>query len=227
MANGIGIAGTFQVPWLSTYVNAAIGVPIARVTLETDRPEANVDKYGLGDLYVQPLKLGWKLDRLDVVTGYAFYAPTANFEPGGRDGVGRGQWTQQFSLGSTVYFDQARTWQLSALASYELNQRKQNVDITRGATLQYQGGLGKTLFGIVDVGLAGYALWQVTDDHGTDLPPALRGAREQAFGLGPEIAVAIPPLRSRLSVRYEHDIDVKSRPLGQILVIGLTFKATP
>ena len=227
VANGIGLAGTYQLPWLSTYVNAAVGMPIAHLTLETDRPETNVDKYGLGDLYVQPIKLGWKLNWLDLVTGYAFYAPTADFEPGGRGGVGRGQWTHQFSLGSTVYFDQARTWHLSALASYELNQRKQDIDITRGATLQIQGGLGKTLFGVVDVGLAGYALWQVTGDRGTDLPPVLRGAHEQAFGLGPEIAVSIAPLRSRLSVRYEHDIYVKSHPFGQILVISLTFRATP
>jgi hypothetical protein len=227
VANGIGIAGTFELPWLSTYVNAAIGVPVAHVTLETDRPEASVDKYGLGDLYVQPIKLGWKLSQLDLVAGYAFYAPTGHFEPGGRGGVGRGQWTHQFSLGSTVYFDRARTWQLSALASYELNQRKQDLDITRGTTLQIQGGVGKTLFGIVDVGLAGYALWQVTDDRGADLPPPLRGARDRAFGLGPEIGIAIVPLRSRLTVRWEHDISVKARPFGQILVIGLTFQATP
>ena len=227
VANAFGIAGTFELPWLSTYVNAAIGVPVAHVTLETDRPEASVDKYGLGDVYVQPIKLGWKLSHLDVVAGYAFYAPTGRFELGGRDGVGRGQWTHQFSLGSTVYFDRARTWQLSALASYELNQRKQNIDITRGATVQIQGGLGKTLFGIVDVGLTGYALWQVTDDRGADLPPLLRGARDQAFGLGPEIGIALVPLRSRLSVRYEHDISVKARPFGQILVIGLTFQAFP
>ena len=201
-------------------------MPIAHVALEADRPETNVDKYGLGDLYVQPIKLGWRLNWLDLVTGYAFYAPTATSSPGG-GAAWAGAAYHQFSLGSTVYFDQARTWHLSALASYELNQRKQDIDITRGATLQIQGGLGKTLFGVVDVGLAGYALWQVTGDRGTDLPPVLRGAHEQAFGLGPEIAVSIAPLRSRLSVRYEHDIYVKSHPFGQILVISLTFRATP
>jgi len=37
VANAIGIAGTFAAPWLSTYVNVAIGVPVAHVTLESDR----------------------------------------------------------------------------------------------------------------------------------------------------------------------------------------------
>ena len=100
VANGIGLAGTYQLPWLSTYVNAAVGMPIAHVTLETDRPETNVDKSGLGDLYVQPIKLGWRLNWLDLVTGYAFYAPTADFEPGGRGGVGRGQSTTSSRSGA-------------------------------------------------------------------------------------------------------------------------------
>ncbi len=222
VANAVGIGGTLQLPWLSTYVNASIGVPVARATLETDRLEAGIDKFGLGDLYVQPLKLGWKLDRFDVVTGYAFYAPTGHFDPGGREGVGSGQWTHEFSLGGTAYFDRGKTWRLSALASYDLNSRKRDIDITRGDTVQIQGGASKTLFGILEVGLAGYAMWQVRDDRGADIPPPLRGARDRAYGLGPEIGIVIAPLRSRLTVRYERDIDVRSRPRGQILVIGLT-----
>lgn len=227
VANGIGIGGSFELPWFSTYMNASIGVPAAHVTLHADRPEVSVDKFGLGDLYVQPIKLGWKLSQLDIVTGYAFYAPTGRFEPGGRDGVGSGQWTHEFSLGGTVYFDSAKTWELSALASYNLNQRKQDIDITRGDTIQIQGGASKTLFGIVDVGLAGYALWQVSDDRGTALPQPLRGARDRAYGLGPEINITLASLRSRITVRYEHDISVNARPLGQILVIGLTVLAFP
>jgi hypothetical protein len=39
------------------------------------------------------------------------------------------------------------------------------------------------------------------------------------------IGVTLAPLRSRLTVRYERDIDVRSRPRGQILVIGLTVLA--
>lgn len=225
VANVVGISGTLEVPWLSTYVNATIGVPVARVTLRTDRPEVGVDKFGLGDLYVQPLKLGWKPGQFDVVAGYAFYAPTGHFAPGRNDGVGSGQWTHEFSLGGTVHFDRGKTWRLSALASYDLNLRKRDIDITRGDTVQIQGGASKVLFGILEVGLAGYALWQVRDDRGADVPPPLRGARDRAYGLGPEIGVTLAPLRSRLTVRYERDIDVRSRPRGQILVIGLTVLA--
>jgi hypothetical protein len=158
--------------------------------------------------------------------GYAFYVPTGRFTPPQiREAVGRGHWTNEFSLGGTIYFDRGKTWHFSGLASYELNGRKRGVDLTRGDTVQFQGGAGKTLRRIVDVGLAGYALRQVRPDRGSALPAPLRGARDRAYGLGPEIDITIPPIRSRITVRYCHDVSVRARPFGQTLVVGLSIVA--
>ncbi|WP_242342840.1 SphA family protein [Anaeromyxobacter terrae] len=223
--NGIGVIGVVEVRPLSTYLTAAIAIPIAHVTVTTDRPEASTDRLGLGDVYVQPLKLGWRWPRSDLGIGYGFYAPTGRFEPGGRDGVGRGHWTHQLSAGGTAYLDPARTWNVSAVASYDHNQRKQGIDLTRGDTVQLQGGAGKTLLRFLQLGVAGYALWQVRDDRGADLPPVLRGARDRIFGLGPEVGVLVAPLRSKLTIRYERELGARSRPQGQLLVLGLTFVA--
>jgi len=223
-ANAFGIQVTFKLPWRSTYLNASLAGPAAHVSLQTDRPEASVDRFGFGDVYVQPVEVGWKMPQVDIVAGYSFYAPTGRFTPRTGNGIGSGHWTHQFSLGSAVYFDRAKTWHVSALASYDLNRRKRHIDITRGDTVQVQGGAGKTL-GIVDVGLAGYALWQVRDDRGNDLPAPLRGARDRAIGLGPEIDITLARIRSRFTLRYCHDVAVNARPLGQVLVMGLTIVA--
>jgi len=221
----LGLGGTCEVPSLATYVSASLGVPMAGVSLNTHRPDASIDLFGLGDLYVQPLRLGWRLPRLDVVLGYAFYAPTAPHEPGGTDGVGSAQWTQEGSLGETVHLDRDKTWALSALASYELNGRKLDADVTRGQSVQVQGGLGAKVRPYLDVGLAGYGYWQVTLDSGADLPKLLRGLRDTAYGAGPEIDVTIAPIRGQVSARYEHDLAVRARPLGQVFVIQLVIAA--
>lgn len=217
-----GLAATVELLPLATYFTVAVGIPAARIDTTSTDPLVSLDRFGFADLFVQPVKLGWRLGRVELVLAYAFYAPTAASEPGGNDGIGRGQWTHEGSTGGTLYFDHAKTWSLSALTSYERNQRKESIDITRGDTLQVQGGAGKTLLGILDVGLVGYALWQVTDDSGSRLPPALRGARDRTYGLGPELGVDVAPLRSRLAARYEHDFAVESRPRGQIWVIEWT-----
>lgn len=223
LANGLGVAVVFELPPLSTYLTLSVGVPIAAANVSTERPEVSIDRFGLGDFFVQPLRLGWKLDRLDVVVGYGLYIPTGQTTPGGTGGVSRGHFTHEPSLGGTFAFDAAKTFRLSALASYDINMQKIGVDVTRGDTLQVQGGIGKTLIPGVDVGLAYYALVQTTDDRGDDVPEVLRGARDFAFGLGPEVMVTLPWPRARVGLRYERDVVVRSRVLGEILVLSATL----
>ena len=55
-ANVLGIGATFKVPWISGYMNVSAGVPIARLSLQTDRLEAGIDRFGLGDVYLFSLK---------------------------------------------------------------------------------------------------------------------------------------------------------------------------
>lgn len=220
VANAFGASLTLK-PENAPYLGFAFGLPLADISVNANDPRIAVDRSGFADIFVQPLKLGWRFPRGDVVTAYAFYAPTGRFEPRGREGVGRGFWSHQFSLGGAVFAGQERQIRASALLSYDINLRKHGIDIRRGNTLQIQGGAGVRFARIVDVGIAGFALWQVTDDSGADIPPMLRGARDRVYGLGPEIDLLIPALRTRLELRAEWDFGVRSRPQGRILVAGL------
>jgi hypothetical protein len=229
VGNFVGFQWTLRLPH-SLYLNIAASGPISHVSLTSDQPEASLDQFGLGDVYFQPVKIGWKSEHMDIVGGYAFYAPTGLYLPHANGSVGAGQWTHQFTFGGTVYFDRAKAWRFSCLASYDLNQRKEGIDITRGDTFAIQGGAGKRFrigksFGALDVGPVGYGLWQVRDDRGADLPAALRGARDIALGLGPEVDYSLPRIRSRFTVRYCRDVVAKSRPLGRILVFGVVVLA--
>ncbi len=227
-AGVFGASVTFDLPKkLPISYTASIGLPMAHVTLNTENPFASIDRFGLGDVFVSPIKIGWRVERFDMVIAYAIYVPTGRFEPAGSGGIGRGFWTHQVSIGGTIHFDKARTWTLSALVSHDTNLQKRQIDITRGDTLQAQGGFGKTFCHVVTVGIAGYWLQQVTDDVGSDLPNVLRGARDRAWGLGPEIDVVIPSIRSRLAVRYEHDFAVTSRPEGEIVTFTLGTMVWP
>jgi hypothetical protein len=179
----------------------------------------------MGDIYVKPLSLGWSLGRVDVLFAYAFYIPTGRFVFGPRDNTSQDQWTHEWSVGGNLAFDARRRWQLSALASYDFNQTKIGVDITRGSTVQVQGGFGATIARILEVGVVGAALWQVTADRGSDLPAQLVGAREQALSLGAEVAVTGPKPLTRWVVRYEHDVRVRARTFGQVVSASLVVKA--
>ena len=223
-ANGLGLAYTFA-PRSWPYLTMAASAPLAHVSVNSDEPFASVDRWGFGDLFVQPIEAGWSRPRYNAVLGYDFFAPTGKFEPKRGVGVGRGYWTHQFSLGGAFFSDTLRTIRASALMSYDLNAKMRGIDITRGNMLSVQGGAGVTARRIWVVGVAGYALWQVSDDRGSNLPPVLAGARTRTYGLGPEVDVVIPTIGLRAEVRYEWDLGTRARPQGQVFAVGLGYRA--
>ena len=208
------------------YLSFALSAPVAKLSLSVDDPRVQVDRSGFADMYVQPLKAGWRLTGFDLVSSYSLYAPTGRFEPRGGSGIGRGFWTQELSLGGAAFLKGSRLRRISALASYDINSRKRGIDITRGNTLQIQGGAGLPVARVVTIGAAGYALWQVTDDRGTALPQVLRGQRDRVFGLGPEVQLVLPKRGLRMEARAEFDFGVRSRPRGNVIVAGVTYRRT-
>ena len=103
VANALGVLGTWRIPhgpWLSAVVSG----PLSRLASSTEDPRTSIDRFGFGDLYVMPLKVGWRFERFDVVGSYGMYIPTGQFEPRTGQGVGRGFWTHQFSFGGAAFF---------------------------------------------------------------------------------------------------------------------------
>lgn len=208
----------------ASYLSFAVSAPVARVSLSVDDPRVAIDRSGFGDVFVQPIKAGWRRAGFDVVSSYALYAPTGRFEPRGGSGVGRGFWTQEISLGGALFLKGNRSRRMSALASYDINSRKRGIDITRGNTLQVQGGAGLPIAKVITLGASGYALWQVTADRGADIPAVLRGQHDRVFGVGPELQLTLPKLGLRVESRIEFDLGVRSRPRGDVAVGGVTYR---
>jgi len=223
-ANAFGVSYTTRIFSGTISLTTTVAGPIAGIKLDVaNRQEAGIDRFGLGDPYIQPIRLGWRKERFDLVTSYGIYLPAGKSALAGGSGVSSGRVTHEFSAGGSSYFKD-RTRFLTALASYQLNKRQRGIDITRGNTVQIQGGIGTSLFGqLVEAGLAGYALWQVRDDRGTDVPTPLRGARDQVYGLGPEAAITLKEIRGNVRVRYEWGIGVRARPQGAVFVAGINF----
>ena len=223
-ANAFGVSYTTKMSGNSMFLTMTAGGPIAQVKLNVEnRPEIGVDRLGLGDLYIQPFRLGWRKRRFDLVTSYSIYLPTDRSSLAGGKGVSSGRITHEFSGGGSLYSKDRKQF-LTALASYQLNMRQRGIDITRGDSVQIQGGIGTKLFReLAETGIAAYALWQVRDDRGTEPPPVLKGARDRVYGLGPEGAILVKTIRGQLRVRYEWDFGVRARPQGHIFVAGINF----
>jgi hypothetical protein len=177
--------------------------------------------------------LGWSLKRADIMAGYNLYIPTGRFSQGGNDNTGLGMWGNEFTIGTTVYFDQKKLWNVAATFGLEFHTNKSGTNINVGDMGTIQGGVGRTFYKkvsgpvpmIMNLGVAGYSQFKVTGDSGSDINPALRGYKDRVFALGPEFNIYIPRPRLSLVVRYEPEFGARLRSQGQTVVFSVAWVA--
>ena len=71
--------------------------------------------YGFGDIYVQPVILGWHLSHGGITAGYSFFAPAA------AGNHGQHMWVNEIDSGVTFYLDESKKWNLSTMSYFDFN----------------------------------------------------------------------------------------------------------
>lgn len=174
--------------------------------------------FGLGDIQIEPLLLGWHGDRWDAAFGYAWWAPSGNFDKFNPACIGKGFWSQMFTFGGTYYFDAEKTWAVSLLNRYEFNQPNSTLDTRAGQIYTAEWGFSKSLTKTIEVGFIGYYQQQTTDDTGA----GASSLHQHVVGIGPEISAVCPKLGLITSLRYVRELEAAYRPEGNLLTLTLT-----
>jgi hypothetical protein len=220
------LGGNYGVMVVLPFANASLEAPAFQLDQTIDT--------GITDTLVRPLDLGWHTKRADVAAGFQLYVPTGRYEPGGSDNLGKGMWTYEPFIGTTVYLDEQRSVSLATTAYWEFHGKKEDSDVKVGQILSLQGGLGKSyLGGGLIVGAAYYAQWKVTEDQlrefvlpggdeiGLDFPN-----KHKVFGFGPDVTLPIATkskLYALVNIRYLWETGARVKTQGQTLVVTATF----
>jgi hypothetical protein len=187
-----------------------------------------------GDMAVRPLDLGWHAKRADVSAGFQFYMPTGRYERGGSDNIGKGMWTYEPFVGTTLYFDEARTASLATTAFWEFHGDKEDSNVKVGQILTLEGGLGKSfLGGGLVIGGAYYAQWKLTEDQLASFVLPGGGAidiefpnKHRVFAFGPDVTLPIASkskLFALVNIRYLWETGARVKTEGQTLAVTATF----
>jgi hypothetical protein len=154
--------------------------------------------YGFGDMYLQPLQLGWNTTYVDAIAGVGLYIPTGRYSPGANNNTGQGQWGVEPSAGFTVWSDPKHHFNLSTQVFYDFySERRGTLPLTgthlkTGNILTLMGGLGyQFMGGGFNVGVPYFVQWKVTDDtvptgFGLVLP-AIVAAKDWSAGMGAQV----------------------------------------
>jgi len=191
-------------------------IPFINADLEVRGMED--EQFGLGDIYLEPLVLRWAKEGYDLSMGVGAYLPTGDY--GELASPGKDFSTAMLTLGGTYYFDKQKTWSGSILARYEIHSEKDSVDVKPGNDFHFEWGIGKSVSPVLDLGISGYAQWQVSDDRGADVTWD-KNVHDQVFAIGPEAKLFIPSLKSFFSFRSQWEFGAEDRSEGHSMC--LTF----
>ncbi len=201
-------------------------IPTVNTNVRVAAAGVGDSKFGLGDIWVEPLLLGWHGKRYDAALGFGFYAPTGTYSVNRPASPGKNMWTFMSTFGGTVYFDPQKSWHLSALGRYEVHTQNNATRVTPGNDFHFEWGAGYTFpeKGVVfSTGLTGYAQWQVTNDGGTGVTWNRR-THDQVFAAGPEFGVIFPKTPLLLSVRTLFEFGSVQRTEGNLTAVTLTTR---
>jgi hypothetical protein len=202
----------------------------------------SVNKIGLGDIQVEPLILAWHLKRFDIVAGYSFWAPTGDYDH--RElfllNLGEGDWTHMLTLGGTWFLDAKKSWAISMLNRYEINQAEYSdlyyvpvspshprgagaLNSTPGNIFTMELAASKTIAEGVEIGVTGYYQKQTTAAQGpTWFGPTFLDERVHVAGAGPEIKFESAKWGLSGLLRYDYEFSAMDHPQGSLVTVTLT-----
>ena len=193
-------------------------VPFIQTDFELDNVGVKQNDFCVGDIFVEPVDLAWHEERYDVGAAFGVWMPTGKYNRTNLASPGKDFWTSMFTLGATYYVDEEKTWSASILGRYEIHSEKDHTDVKPGQNVLFEWGVGKTLAKVWDVGVAGYAQWQLTDDHGSDVTWD-KSLHDRVAAVGPEASVFIPPLKTFISCRALWEFSAVDRPAGTTVTL--------
>jgi hypothetical protein len=185
--------------------SSAVTIPIANNSLSSSAQGAISGGGGFGDLYFQPVILGWHTERVDIRGIFGFLAPTGKFNAGATDNVGNGYWTPVLAAGQTLYLSEDKATTLSAFEMYEFHSTQSGTQIHPGQTIDLDYSLMHAFTfpdSRLQAGLVGYGAWQTTAKTGPDITPAQEAQRYRVNAVGAGVNFVLPARKVTLSVKY-------------------------
>ncbi len=194
-------------------------VPYVDVDLDIGAFGISDSSSDFGDINVEPFVIQWHDPKWDFGLVYGLYAPTGRRDDSRPALAGKNFWTHYAGIGATYFFDDERSWSFSILSRYEKHTKRKNKDITAGDDFSFEWGFGKQIEPGLQLGISGYAQWQVSDDSGRDVDYDA-SVHDRVFGIGPELHYVFPGTSIQMQFRWWTEFGAIDRPEGSIATLS-------
>jgi hypothetical protein len=220
-----------------TFANSSIEAEVT--TLRGRGINASHSSFGVGDMFVQPVWLGYSPTNWDFGLAYGFYAPVGRYSvetvtlpvvgpvtTGSPDNIGLGYWTHQVQGAAAWYPWADKRMAVMAALTYQINTKKRDLDVTPGQHLTLNWGISQYLpltkdqKLLLEVGPSGYDDWQITDDSGGGADQN----RVQVHAAGGQAGLTYVPWNAALNFHAFYEYSANSRPQGVSYQLSVALK---
>ncbi len=177
---------------------------------------------GLGDLFLMPLLLGWHRDDWYGNLALSVFAPTGQYNPAQPVSLSKHFWAVDASM-SGSWLTQSG-FDLSASLGYTVNFENPDTHYRSGDVVHLDLALGQNLTRSFKIGLAAYAVVQVSGDSGAG---AILGPfRSDIYGAGPaaEYDTSVHRHEMSLQLRGYREFDARNHLAGKAAYLTLDLK---
>ncbi len=223
------LAYTTKAKFLGAKVGMAVGLPIVNTPVSLSNFDLGISPTGIGDIYVEPINLGWTRKKADLKLAYGFVAPTGKFGAPS-DTTTTDYWGHEITVASTIYLDKNKLTQFSVNTNWEFHQKKRHEDLKVGNNMTLEAGVGKIIVKnqgkqLIQFGAVGYAEFQMTNDSGTAVPALTADNKDRVFAIGPEFGVILPTKKFNFLVRVLPEFGARNRTQGVtwVFAVGKSF----
>lgn len=199
--------------------------PTASIALDYYSQQTGTGNYtftnkslGFGDMYIQPVWLSWKQNKMQYALNYGVWAPTGKYEPNSLDNGGHGYWSQ--NIRGAVKYKPIGQVGITVATTLEINQWQKDTDFREGSHLTIDGGGTYLLNSRGDeIGIFGHYTKQVSDDKGST------GSflSDRIAGVGGFVSYWIVPKKVGAMARVTQNFSTESRFGGIAFQTGLNI----
>jgi hypothetical protein len=179
--------------------------------------KVNINSFGLGDFYFQPLWLTWEKENMATTFSYGAWIPTGKYTANDPENVGLGYWSHNFRIASRI--KPIPFISLTSALTYELNSKQKGVDFREASHLTYDLSASYNFTMGHELGIFGYGTWQTGNDKGINKSDL----NDRIFGIGGYGSYWFKPGKFGMLARVTNNFGTRNRYGGLAIQFGLNY----
>jgi hypothetical protein len=190
--------------------NWAVHAFLPLVYQDVDVPGRGEVRWGIGDIIVDPIILGWHWPNLHITAGLDIYIPSGSYDKDKLANAGRNTWTLEPVFGIT-YLDKSGL-ELSGKFMYDFNLKNNDTKYQSGEEFHFDYTVGYHVNKQLALGLGGYYYFQTTEDklNGATVGDGNKG---KVLSIGPQAKYDYKNMS--FTLKWQHEWGAENKPQGE------------